>query len=195
MTVALIAAAYIVMTAATAANETVRADAQGAFPLADLTVPAERLPTGCALSPSPSMRTGDNTMRAGLWAGLPISSNPWTGIDRAIVASIVERVIDPPRMPDGPPPTPREVARFRLRLADDVEEAYAAVYTDGGPSLITVNAIRYADATQLPPSRSSNRVSPSGFRVAFGRTVLTVSGSDGPCLQAVEAHVKDVAAR
>jgi hypothetical protein len=124
----------VVMLLAAAATETAWAHGQGGFPLADLTVPADRLPTGCGLSPSPSMRTGDNTMRAGSWAGLPISSNPWIGTDRAIVASIVERAVDPPRIPDGPPPTPRESARFRLRLADDVEEAYAAVYTDDGPS-------------------------------------------------------------
>jgi hypothetical protein len=195
MTAVLVAAAYVAMMVATAANEAARAHAQGAFPLTDLTVPAERLPTGCSLSPSPWIRSSDNRVRTGLWAGLPISSNPWTGTDRAIVASIVERVIDPPRLPDGPPLTSRELARFRLRLADGVEEGYAAVYTDGGLSLITVNALRYSDITQLPSWRNPERVRPGSFRLTFGRTVLVVSGEDGPCLQAVGAHVKELASR
>ena len=186
----MLAAAFIVVMLAAAANETAWAHSRGGFPLADLTVPAERLPTGCGLSPSPSIR-----MRAGLWAGLPISSNPWTGTDRGIVASIVERVIDPPRIPDGPPPTNSELARFRLRLADDVEEAYAAVYTDGGPSLISVNAVRYVDAAELTSLRNSGRMRPGSFRLMAGRTLLTVSGDDGPCLQGVSAHVKEVVNR
>jgi hypothetical protein len=85
----------VVTMLAAAATETAWAHGQGGFPLADLTVPADRLPTGCGLSPSPWIRSSDNRVRSGLWAGLPISSNPWTGTDRAIVASIVERVIDP----------------------------------------------------------------------------------------------------
>ena len=184
-----VAGTYILLMFATAANEAARGNDQSAFPLADLTVPAERLPTGCGLSPSPRIQT------AGLWAGLPITSNPWIGTDRAIVASIHESVIDPPPVPDGPPPTKNELARFRLRLADGVEDAYAAVYTDGGPTLITVSALRYADATQLPPSRSSSNVSRGRFRSTFGRTVLAVSGDDGPCRRVVEAHVKEVAGR
>lgn len=128
-------------------------------------------------------------------AGLPISSNPWTGTDRAIVAAIQERVIDPPPIPDGPPTTKSELARFRLRLADGVEAAYAAIYTDGSPHLITVYAVRYADASQLPSQRRSGRGRPANLRLTSDRTVLVVSGEDGACLKAVGARVKELAVR
>ena len=194
MVIDLAAVASIVMMSATAPIEIVGAHAQGTFALADLTVPADRLPDGCGLSPSPSIRIGDSQVRGGLWAGLPITRNPWIGTDRAIIASIHERVIDPPPIPDGPPPTKNELARFRLRLADGVEEAYVAVYAGGGPSLVTVNALRYADASQLPSSPGSGRLRPGALRFT-GRTALAVSGDDDACLQAVVAHVRQVAGR
>jgi len=97
------------------------------FGVTELTVPAQRLPADCALPDAPVIRIGDNKMQSGLWAGLPITSNPWIGSDRAIVAAIVERMDRPTLVPDAPL-TPRDAARFRLQLADGVDEAYAAVY-------------------------------------------------------------------
>jgi len=44
----------------------------------DLTVPQDRLPAGCTLSPTASVRLDGNRVRGGLWAGLPIPINPWT---------------------------------------------------------------------------------------------------------------------
>jgi hypothetical protein len=67
----------------------------------DLTVPPDRLPAGCTLSPSDSVHLDGNRIRGGLWAGLPIASNPWTGTDRPIVAFIRERMDGPPLEPDG----------------------------------------------------------------------------------------------
>ena len=163
--------------------------------LADLTVPPGRLPSGCALSPSPTIRIGNNQTRTGLWTGLPIASNPWTGTDRAIVVAILERVIDPPPLPDGPPLARAELARFRSRLADDVEEAYAAIYADGDRDLVTVTAVRYTDASQVPSRRNAVRANPGSIRLTADRTVLVVSGQDGPCLQAIGAHVRELTAR
>lgn len=94
--------------------------------LHDLTVPTDRLPTGCALSPAASLPLDGKRVRTGLWAGLPIAMNPWTGTDRPLIASIRERMDGPTLTPDGPPPTARELSRYRSRLADGVEEAYAA---------------------------------------------------------------------
>jgi hypothetical protein len=162
--------------------------------LADLTVPPDRLPSGCALSTAPTVRIG-NQVRSGLWAGLPISTNPWIGADRATVAAIVERVIDPPPVPDGPPLTKGELARFRSRLADDVEAAYAAIYADGDSTLVTVHAVRYTDASLVPSRRSSYRARPGGLRLTVDRTVLAVSGTNGACSQAVITHVRELAAR
>src|SRR5262245_14329073 len=85
----------------------------------ELTVPRERLPTECALADS---RSG--------YAGLRLPTNPWTGTDPSLIAEIRERVEGSPSLPDGPPMSPREAARFRLGLANGIEEAYAAVYQD-----------------------------------------------------------------
>src|SRR5687768_15642469 len=98
--------------------------------LQQLTVPAERLPAGCTLSPAPAQSIDGQHVRGGLWAGLPISRNPWVGTDRQIIASIRERVDPPSELPDGPPLSRAELARARLRLADGVEAGYAAVYLD-----------------------------------------------------------------
>ena len=165
------------------------------FSLAELTVAPGRLPSGCVLSRSSTQRLDGNSVRGGLWAGLPISNNPWTGTDRAIVAAIVERVIDPPPVPDGPPLTKGELARFRSRLADDVEEAYAAIYADGDSALVAVHAVRYTDASLIPSHRSSDRARPGGLRLTVARTVLTVSGGNTACSQAIAAHIRELAAR
>jgi hypothetical protein len=110
-----------------AAFATAQISVQPGVAMSDLTVPPERLPAGCALPQAPVMRLGDNKMQSGLWAGLPITSNPWVGSDRAIVAAIIESMDRPTLVPDAPL-TPRDAARFRLQLADGVDEAYAAVY-------------------------------------------------------------------
>ena len=78
--------------------------AQNAFPLERLTVAADRLAAeGCRLSPSHSMPIGGNRIAGGLWAGLPISTNPWIGREPAVAAVIRERVDGTPSPPDGPP--------------------------------------------------------------------------------------------
>lgn len=133
-----------------------------------LTVPAERLPAGCTPPESPVMRGGDDKMQSGLWGGLPITSNPWTGYDRAIVAAIVERMDRPILVPDAPL-TRRDAARFRLQLADGVDEAYAAVYRQPAPPLVIVYAQRLTGAT-VP--------------------VVVVSGDAGECAQAIRAHLR-----
>jgi len=67
----------------------------------ELTVPKERLSARCALSPAASVHLDGNTVRGGLWAGLPIATNPWAGTDAPIMASLREH-LDPPLPPDGP---------------------------------------------------------------------------------------------
>src|SRR4051812_4501822 len=147
---------------------TARTPVQPRVAMSDLTVPPERLPAGCALPQSPVMRVGDNKMQSGLWADLPITSNPWIGSDRAIVAAIVER-LDRPTLVSDAPLTARDAARFRLQLADGVDEAYAAVYRQAAPPLVIVYAKRLAGATA---------------------PVVVVSGDAGECAQAVRAHLK-----
>ena len=67
-----------------------------------------------------------------------ITSNPWKGGDRSIVAAIHERMVGSPPLPDGPPPTRAELVRFRLSLTDNLEEAYAVVSTDSKQNLVAV---------------------------------------------------------
>src|SRR5947207_12255910 len=78
---------------------------------------------------------------------LSVNGNPWIGTDRPLVATIRERVDAPPPVTDGPPLSAPEATRFRLRLADGVEEAYAAVYKQDGPPAIVVYGLRFANAT------------------------------------------------
>ena len=152
----------------------------------DLTVPKERLPAGCSLSPVAEVVVG-NRGRGGLWADLPIPTNPWSGTDRMVVASIRERMDGPTLVPDGPPPTAREVSRYRLQLADGVEEAYAAIYLmQSEPKLIVVYGLRFAAAGRpfYPPRKASSH------RFEIGPLDVVVSGDGGQCSQAVEAYLK-----
>jgi hypothetical protein len=114
-----------------------------------LTVPAERLPAACTLSPAPSIRVDDSTVRSGLWAEFP--TNPWIGTDRRLIVSIRQMIDGPYSVPDGPPLDPKPTTRYLSQLADGVEEAYGAVYAQSDAGLITVRALRFAP----PKSRRS----------------------------------------
>jgi len=159
--------------------------------LKDLTIPANRLPTGCSLSPTSTVHLDGNRLRTGLWAGLPIPTNPWTGADRPTVAEIRERMQwSRLPMPDGPPLDRKAAARDRLLLADGVEEAYAAIYSmspDGSP--IVVYALRFTATTRpfYPPGTASNH------RIETGTIDAFVSGDGGQCARAVEAYLKSLA--
>jgi hypothetical protein len=156
----------------------------------DLMVPPDRLPAGCTLSPSDSVHLDGSRVGGGLWAGLPITSNPWTGTDRSIVASIRERMGGPPLEPDGPPLDRPAASRYRLLLADGVEEAYAAIYsTQSDSTPIVVYASRFT-----PTARPFYRSRPApNHRVEIGPFDVVVSGDGGQCFQAVEAYLKSLA--
>jgi len=170
--------------------------AEAPVTLADLTVPEDRLPPACALSPSPSQSLGGNVVQAGLWAGLPIKVNPWMGADTQLIVTIRERIDGPAPQPDGPPPSLGQLARFRLHLADDVEEAYAAIYAASGPPLVVVYAVRFAgDADAATPSGDAIATKPGRLRLTLGNVVVVVSGHDGPCFDAVATHVRALGER
>jgi hypothetical protein len=98
-------------------------------------------------------------------------------------------------MPDGPPLSPGEAASFRLHFADGVEEAYAAIYEQSERELIVAYAARFASAEKALQSRSYSYWSnnPSVIRVAMGPIVAMVHGENGPCFNAVGAHLKSLA--
>ena len=167
-------------------------EGQSSLTLDRLTVPTDRLVPGCGLPPSNTVRLGPTKVRGGLWAGLPITSNPWSGDDRSIVAAIRERVVGSPPLPDGPPLSRPELVRFRLQLADDVEQAYAAIYGDGGRNLVTVHAVTFNEATEADALRA--RDSLPGRIFIPDRTIAAVSGV-GLCFEAVANYVSEVATR
>jgi hypothetical protein len=153
--------------------------------LPDLTVPLERLPAGCALSPAPLAHLDGQPWRMGLWASLPIPANPWVGIDKPLIASIRERMEGPMLMPGGPPPSAREFTRERLHFADGVDEAYAAIYLDSESNLTVVYASRFsadnaADIRSSAPASNNPRL----IRVALGLMGVVVSGDGGACFRA-----------
>jgi hypothetical protein len=158
--------------------------------LRDLTVAPDQLPSGCALSPAPSVRLDGNTVRSGLWAGLP--ANPWIGTDPVRIASIHE-VLAPLMMPEGPPLTPREATRVRLHLADGIVEAYEAVYLPAETSgaLIRVFALQFPSDDQAAAfwtrSRRSNRPATA---LVIGPIVTWVSDGNGACFRAIAAHLQ-----
>jgi len=156
--------------------------AQKPVSLSDLTVPQGRLPADCALSRRASI-------------GLRIATNPWVGTDRPIVASIRERVDVPPPVPDGPPLTPADAARFHLQLADGVEEAYAAVYQPPAPGVVVVYGLRFASAASSDELLRDRRIreNPRVTRIAIGPILAVVHGDGGPCARAIGAYLASLA--
>ena len=149
--------------------------AQPQAQLERLTVPADRLPVGCALPQPPSSIGADGkSVRGGLWGGLSITTNPWSGTDPSIV-SWIRVLADPPRRAvDGPPMSPAELARARLRLADDVEWAYAAVYVDASERRVIVTAYKLIERETV---------------------VRRVSGTGSACYEAVASYVREAMPR
>ena len=166
---------------------------QSSLQLDTLTVPPSRLVPGCALSPAPFLRLDNNRMVTGLWADLPISTNPWSGDDRSISGKIRERVALAPMLPDGPPLSRSELARFRFELADDVERAYAAFYADEGWPPIAVYAVTFK-ATPIPQP-PLNPAWNGDVRLVHDRTAVLLSGRLGPCSRAVGAYLAELASR
>ena len=164
--------------------------------LSTLTVPATSLSANCSLVPAATEQIGSR-LRTGLWAGLPISSNPWTGNDANVIASIRER-ISLPRNPDGPPLTARESARYRRHLADGIRQAYVAIYEESSSDLLTVvyglelsgneTALEF-----LRDARLSSTERP--LAAAIGPLVVVMSGEDRECTKTVRVHLQGLVVR
>lgn len=81
------------------------------------------------------------------------------------------------------------MARFRLRRADDVDEAYAAVYADAGTGLTIVYALQFKTAPVPNPPPQARDV----LRLVCNDTLLVVTG-DGRCSESVATYLKELAA-
>lgn len=179
-----------------------------------LTVPSGSLPSGCALKPadpepSPVLVTElgnatgttvvvDSRGRHVVRFPYPFPSNPWFGSDYRF-RHMLRRHVDqagPPRVPDAPPLSRREVAALQSSWADNVAEAYRATYLSGDGGLVEVSAVRFVDAkwaaTDWP------RVAPGGsrstsLRIVHGATAILISGPQGSaCFDAVSRYVQSL---
>ena len=160
--------------------------------LGDLTVPAERLPTGCARPPSAVEREDGSRVRSGLWTGLPMAGNPTASAEPKLIVEVRERLGGTPLTPDAPALTARDAARFRLALAEGIDEAYAAVYRDAASTaLIVVYGLRFPTARDAEEFWSGARAAKNSAIAAAvsGAIVAAVSGPSGACRDAVAAHV------
>lgn len=182
MTKAIVVAASFVVAIGSVAAQTGSPRAVG---LMDLTVPADRLPAGCALS---------DTSSRGRWAGLPITTNPWVGTDPFTVA-LIRGHLEPLPVVTDPPRTRREAANFLLQNAEGVEEAYAAVYAEeGATDLIVVLATRMAErASEAARARNRPPRNRAPARVEIG-TIEAVFLGHGACFDAVAVYVQSLAA-
>jgi hypothetical protein len=159
-------------------------------PLERLTVPADRLPQGCALAPR--SETSDNG-RVRAWR-LPFAKNPWIGTDRSFLASIRSLMWSPPLMPDGPPLSPVEAQRYSRRSADGLEAGYIAFYySKAHQESLTVYAVRVEDAADIDEVAPRDHL--EAQRIRIGRTVAMVFGGENPgdCLTAVSRYVRSLA--
>jgi hypothetical protein len=172
-----------VMLASAAANSV--AGQQGSV-FDALTTPEATLPAGCVLTPSSSERQGAR-MVSGLWDGLPVRSNPWTGESPRVLGPIRSRMFGPPRMPDAPPD-----ARLAAKLERDLVEGlsgYAAFYRQGD-ARVSVYALRGAGLPAWPPAPAADPAGRAMARLGSGELRVLAVGDAGPCFAAVERHLR-----
>jgi hypothetical protein len=159
----------------------------------DLTVPTDRLPDGCSASAAPAEQVSGNRVRGGLWAGLNIPTNPWSGTDRRTIADIRQRVDPSSRLPDGPPLGGGQLAEYHLKLADGVEEGYAAIYRWAGtPDLVTVYGLRLTATESFEAFPAPRKATDASTRIAVGQIVAVASGH-GVCFDAISDYLKSLA--
>jgi hypothetical protein len=101
-------------------------------------------------------------------------------------------------MADGPPLEPADAAVFLLKLADNVVEAYHAVYVSADGPEIGVWAVRFNDdalAKPEPPPGMINPPLPRGFRsrLVQGATIVLVTApSSNECARAIDTYIRSL---
>jgi len=163
--------------------------------LGDLTVPADRLPAGCAPPASATERMDDTHFRGGLWAALPISRNPQASPEPNLIVEVRERLGGAPLLPDAPGLTALDAARFRLKLADGIDEAYAAIYRQADSfEMVVVYGLRFPDARAAAEFWSTARAAknPRVTALVSGTIVAALSGPPGACYDAVAAYLNSL---
>jgi hypothetical protein len=176
------------------------ATVQSGLTLSSLTVPAERLSSGCALeqppSPAPVARGGATVVHAATPSQFP--ANPWSGTDRKLVAA-VHMAVDARRekpLPDVPPTTARDAAASDTQWAENIREAYHAAYASAEGSHVQVFAVTFNDAKLITPEPVSAMLNPPrGLtrRIVRGTTVVRVSApAPTECFGAIRAYIESL---
>jgi hypothetical protein len=184
--------------------ESLVARQQPAVAWGDLTVPAGRLPEGCALVPVTPARGGAAAagvppQGAATSAGAPVfvaspmfptgmRSNPWIGTDPAVLAALRDQVegasVQSPA--DSWWPDRRQSAAATERAAGGVEEGYAALYAHN----VAVYAVRLAAGVDRREPLPRNAVDVAVIRIDLGRVAVAVHTDNGPCGKAIVAHLR-----
>jgi hypothetical protein len=84
--------------------------------------------------------------------------------------------------------TARDASRYSLRLADGVNEGYAAIYEQTPSEQVIVYALRFA--TTAPTSKAM--LAGDATRIDFGYVVALVTGNRGQCFRAVETFLQSL---
>jgi hypothetical protein len=129
------------------------------------------------------------------WSGRQFPANPWSGNDVALMA-VARTAIDqaPQARPDGPPANAGAAAAFHASRAENVVQAYRAVYVSESGARVEVLAVTFDDPALVrsePVSALTNP--PRGMRSRFARdTSVVVVSAPKPdaCARAVETHVR-----
>jgi hypothetical protein len=78
-------------------------------------------------------------------------------------------------------------------MAEGVEEGYTAVYSAEGSSPVVVYAVRLNAVERPRSSRGRTNGSDRAARLAIGRVLIAVTGPNGRCFDAIEAHLRSLA--
>jgi hypothetical protein len=83
--------------------------------------------------------------------------------------------------------------RFWLKLAEGIEEGYAAAYVTGAnrPAVI-VMALRYASGHIDDPVPGRRRGARGEYRLVAGNVVAVARGPVGACFDAVARHLRSL---
>ena len=148
---------------------------------------------GCALIEAPSERTARGSVRSGLWAGLSIRANPWTGASPRVVFEIRTRMFGLDAIPDAPPDL-RTSAQIERSLVQGMS-GYAAFYRHG-EERVAVYALSpiVGDRWARPgPATGGTNEGRAIARLSLGQASVLAVGEPGSCFESIERHVRSVA--
>lgn len=186
-----------ICTAVAATLATGGAAAQTGEALSRLTAPVQVLPSGCRVRPyEPARQTAANgagsvvTANAGFFG--PFPDNPWVGTDPRLLNILLGTDTLP--VPDGPPPTVRELRAMQGHAVQHVREGYRAVYDSPDGSVIEVRAMRFDAEQHVPQSQATPDQRPSRAIVdqfAIGVVVVHVTANpETGCSRAIDAYLR-----